>query len=273
MALYYSNEGMAFPYFDVPNGPVRGPDDVIAILTQAPPPGIAWMIYLLSGAAVVLFLVGWYARPTLLFHAASCSYYYFLQLHALESSFDRMLFVITVLLAMSRCDEIYSIKACSRRRLGLRASDTIPMWSQRLIMLQIVAIYFGTGVYKVMTPDWSTGEIFVNSLQGDWASPLGFWFVNLDLPAATSSLMVLQTILMEIWSPFFLFHPVLRKLFFVWGICFHIGIAIMLTIPPFLFMILSYPLFADPDWMRRACIQIEGRARRALGNRVSPDSA
>jgi len=268
VALYYSNEGMAFPYFDVPDGPIRGPDDIIAIVTQAPPPAIAWLLYVISGAAVVLFLVGWWARPALLFTTAFSSYYYFLQLHSFDSSFDRALFVITFLLAMSRCDEVYSIKAWHRRRSGQCADDTIPAWPQRLIMLQIVAIYFGTGVYKVMTPDWSTGEILMESLQGDWGTSVGFWFVNLDLPAATSSLLVLQTILMEIWSPFLLFHRVLRNFFFIWGTCFHVGIAIMLTIPPFLFMPLSYPLFADPEWIRRACVQIEGRVDQALRNRL-----
>jgi hypothetical protein len=58
-----------------------------------------------------------------------------------------------------------------QRRIGgknPRFGETIPIWPQRLVMLQVTAIYLGTGVYKVMTSDWSSGEIFESSLQGAW---------------------------------------------------------------------------------------------------------
>jgi len=275
VALYYSSEGMAFPFFPAPVGMPGTLDEVTGWLSQAPAPAVALSVYLFSGLVIILFLVGLRARAALSVHAVLLVYYYFLQMHTTESSYDRALFIITVLLAMSRCDEVFSLEATRRARRGEAARDSIPGWPQRLITFQIAFIYLGTGIYKLTTPDWSSGAILVDALESDWSTAVGFWFVSSSLPNAAFDLLVLQTILMEVWAPFLLFHPVLRKLFFLWGVSFHVGIAVMLNIPPFLFMVLSYVLFADPDWVRRYSLRAHSLVIRfrPAGRQVTESSS
>jgi hypothetical protein len=252
VALYYSSEGMAFPILDPPAGPASNLRDLLAILIQPPEPEVAYLLYAIVLGLAVLILVGWWTRPALIMFATLYCYYWLLQLHSLQSSFDRLVLVITILLACGECDAVFSLRARWRRRRGMDPVRLVPIWPARLIAAQIAFMYFGTGVFKILAPGWTGGEMLYYSLQGDWASPLAFWLVQWDLPMSFYHVMVLATIVIEVWAPWMLFHPVWQKPFFILGFCFHFSISVLLNIWPFMIMPAAYVLFIDPatfrDW-------------------------
>lgn len=274
--LDYSSEGMAFPYLLAPDEAAPELSAWVARLTQPPAPAVAWLLYAFTLLLIVLITVGWQTRPALLLFLAMYVYYWLMQIHSLQSSFDRLIFMITSFLAMGQCEAVYSLDAWLRRRRGMAAVDSIPFWPARLIAAQIAFMYVGTGIYKVMTPDWSGGNMLYYSLQGSWATPFAFWILQLNLDRGFYDAAVLLTILMEVWAPFMLFSPVWQKVFFAWGFCFHLGISLTLDIWPFMIVPLTYVLFLEPNAFRKFCNDLGRRLRQpqaALTNGVAGHAA
>ena len=260
--LYYSVEGMAFPYMDAPEGASNNLRDVLANLVQPAPVWVAWLLYGLMLTLIVLIIVGWWTRSALLLFSVMYSYYWLLQLHSLQSSFDRLLFVITVMLAMGECDAVYSLRAWIRKMRGERSVELIPIWPARLITMQIAFMYVGTGIYKIMTPAWAGGDMLIYSFQGDWASPVAFQILQLPLSKGVYDFVILMTILLELWAPFLLFHQTWQKLFFVLGFFFHLSISLTLNIWPFMIMPLTYILFVEPSAFKQFCDQVAAKWQR-----------
>lgn len=253
VALHFSNEGMAFPLFESPESGIHGLQDLIATLTQAPAPWVAWCGYIFTVMLVVLFTIGLWTRTSLVLYLLMFGYFYFVQIHARDTSFDRLVFIITGLLAMGRADAVYSIDSWRRRRRGLPSVEAIPLWPGRLITVQIAFMYFGAGAYKIMAEPWCQGEMLYYTLMGNWASPRAFWVVRNFPYMGLFDVIVLATMIMEVYAPILLFHRRWQKVVFVWGVLFHVAIADFLNIWPFMFMPLTYVLFLDPGWVQVAC--------------------
>lgn len=262
ISLHFSNEGMAFPLFAVP---AKGIDDLVGLIgyvCQAPTPLVAWICYVFTILLVVLFTIGWWARVSLVMYLVMFAYFYFVQIHARDTTFDRLAFVVTGLLAMGRCDAVYSLSAWYHRRRGAEDVIEIPLWPARLIALQIAFMYFGAGVFKIAAEPWSHGEMLYFTLIGNWASPAAFWIVRTLPYLGVFDVLVLATMIMEVHAPIFLFNRRLQKIVFVCGGLFHVAIAILLNLWPFMFMPLAYILFLDPSSVHDVCVGIEQRIRR-----------
>lgn len=249
--LYYSSEGVPFPYLSPPEGELTSVFDLLAVLVQPPPPWLAWILYSFALLLSVLIIVGWCARTALTLYAMMCIYYWLLHMHTINTSYDRLAFVITVVLAMSKCSAVYSIDVWNRKRCGGIAEEYVPIWPARVIAMQIAFMYVGTGIYKVSSPAWDDGTILRYSLQGDWGSPLAFWILQFDINQAVFNGAALVTILIEVWAPFMLFHSRMKWVFFVLGFLFHLGIALTLNIWGFMIMPMTYILFIEPSAFKR----------------------
>jgi hypothetical protein len=127
--------------------------------------------------------------------------------------------------------------------------------------VQVAFMYWGTGVFKLLSPAWAGGEMLAYSLMGDWASRAAFWLLQWNLPWGVFDVIVLTTILMELYAPFLLFHPSWQKWFFAWGVVFHTGIGVCLNIWPFMVMPLSYVLFIEPARVKRMAEWVGARLR------------
>lgn len=257
VTFFYSSEGVPRPLITPSNGDVKSLYDLVAVLVQPPPPWLAWILYGFMLVLCVLIIVGCSARTALTIYAIMFVYFWLLHLHTINTSYDRLAFISTVILAMSECDAVFSLDAWGRKKRGEPQVERIPVWPGRLIAVQIAFMYVGTGIYKVFAPAWNDGTILKYSLQGDWGSPLAFWLIQFDWSSRLCDFAVLLTILIEVWAPFMLFHPQLKILFFVLGFFFHFGIALTLNIWGFLFMPLTYILFVDPLTCKRFCDRID----------------
>jgi uncharacterized membrane protein YphA (DoxX/SURF4 family) len=266
--LHFACEGMAFPLFERPTEGILNFQGLIATVTQPPTPGWAWAAYCFTLTLCLLFTVGLYTRFALFLYLVMFAYFYFVQIHARDTSFDRLLFIVTGLLWMGRSDAALSVSSWLRHRRGGQRIQEIPLWPARAIALQIAIMYFGASAYKVLAEPWCHGEMLYYTFMGNWASPRAFWLVRTFPQLGLYDLMVFMTMVMELYAPILLFHRRRQKLVFLWGIVFHILIADLLSIWPFMFMPLTYVLFVDPARVRECCASAFGRRSKAsaLGN-------
>lgn len=255
--LHFSNEGMAFSLFEAPSDGIHGFRDLIAYLTQPASPWVAWCCYGITVVLIIMFTFGLWARTSLTLYLLMFGYFYFVQIHARDTTFDRLAYIITGLLAMGRVDAVYSIASWRRRRRGLSTVEEIPLWPGRLIAVQIAFMYFGAGAYKILAEPWCHGEMLYYTLMGNWASPRAFWIVRTFPYLGLYDILVLATMIMEVYAPIFLFDRRWQKLVLVAGFLFHVALADLLNLWPFMFMPLTYVLFLEPGWVRESCVRFE----------------
>jgi hypothetical protein len=271
--LFLSNDGFHFPLFQAAGLSLEA-RHIFGWMTQPVSPAAAWAIYGATLATTLLITVGLFTRVALALHLLATTYYWALHLHMLNSSFHRLDYVITFIMLWSPCNRALSVDSWLHRRAGdARFGAETALWSQRLVCMQIVMMYLGTGFFKMVSPAWTNGENLITSLMGDWASKAGFAILRWNLPVGIYDLLTAFIILFELYAVFMLFHPKRQVAFFVIGFVFHLVIAITLNIWPFMIMPMSYVLFVNPsrvkNWMHKAGRRLHAR----LGDRIWQGSA
>lgn len=243
VTLFFSGEGMYFPFVDVPENGAESFADLLGMLTPPMPPAAAWGLFLVMLASLVLWTVGWWTKAALGVFIASFVYHYLLYFHMQNTAYDRTLFVILLILIPSPCDRALSLDARYRRE---DATPEVPLWTQRLICVQIALVYLGTGLFKISSTTWANGTVLYKAMQGNWATPASFWLIRQDLSLGWYDLAALLTKLFEIYAAVFIFLPRWRPWVFAGGLAFHLSIAVLLGIWQFLFIPLTYVLFVEP---------------------------
>ena len=132
-------------------------------------------------------------------------------------------------------------------------TSEIAFWPARLIGLQIMAVYVGTGWNKIFSEAWHGGEVLHYALIGGWASPVAFGFVRLVPDMWFYDVAVFSTIAFELFAPIGLYASRCQPWFFTAGFMFHLGIAVTLQIWQFLAMPAAYILFVEPSRVRDLC--------------------
>jgi len=193
--------------------------------------------------ALVLFTLGIWARFAALLFCMTFIYHYFIFFYFSEASYDKVNLIIMAILVFSPCDEAFSVKSWLRRRRGIPAKASYPLWTQQLICLEIAAVYFGAGVYKILSGAWNGGEVIYTALMADWSSPLSFWLARQGLQMGWYDIMLLMVIFFELTAWFMLFNKKYQKLWMIGGIIFHLSNALLLNIWAFLNFPLTYGLF------------------------------
>ncbi len=228
--LLFSSHGVYVPYL-VPD--------------LAPPPLGAWLLYLAMLGATVSLLVGY--RTTL---SAWClcllfAHHYFLQLAIKQSSFDRLIGIYLLILCFAGAGSTWSLDA----RAG-RARPT-SVWAERMIMFQTVALYFGAGFWKAVNPHWHGGEMMWFTLQGMFATDVGFTIVRLGLPAWVWDAATIGIIVAEILLGLAFLFRRLRPSAIVAGTFFHLANCVILNIPEFIISITPYAVFMRDETLQR----------------------
>ena len=173
--------------------------------------------------------------------------------------------LVLLLLTFSPAGESFSVPALIRRlRRGAGPSDrTAPLTSQRLIQLQVSIVYGYASLHKmtaaylngrvltiIMAPAIANGRLgtILSILPASLAEALQ---TAMDRPAVWA-VAAWSTVLLELSLAFALWIPRVRKPAMIFGICFHLSIAILMNIDTFsLAMIGSYLLFLDPETLPR----------------------
>ena len=212
-------------------------------------------LQLLLAAAVI---VGRGARPALLVCASIGIY--LLLCDRLQFHHNRYaLFCYAWLLSFSPCDQNLVAGRPSR------ASPAHgPLWAARLMQLQCILIYLGSGGSKLLDPDWRGGLVLFDRFAryGEQALSRGVppSLVEALSRAETTSLLAKIAIATELGLAVGLMFRRTRVVALWWGVWFHLTIEVTSKVEGFTWLTLAaYALFATHD----------GRARKLRWNPAS----
>lgn len=232
--LMFSNEGIAIPLL---------PFDAPGLHT-------AWLLYGIFLACLALVTLG------LCFRLASAGafvlavYHWFLSLHHFGTSFDLLYVFLLLCLALSEADATYSLRMYIEKG-SVFAWKPVSIFAQRLIAVQITMTYFGVAMQKLWLPDFQGGEILSWSFMGLWATPIAFWTVNHIHSMLVFDWWNFLVKVCEIALPIGLWIRPIQKWTFLGGILFHIFLVALLGMWWFLAMIATYPLFLEPEVVKK----------------------
>ncbi|TSC78804.1 MAG: HTTM domain protein [Candidatus Peregrinibacteria bacterium Gr01-1014_25] len=246
IAASASRAGIVLPHPDV--------GGVLAILFLPPPAWAAQLVVAVLVASLLCVAAGMGMRVAAAVAVLLWMYEWLLSFHLFNTSFDRLFPFLLVVLACSGADRAFSIRMKMRHGSWFAWEPVSIVW-QRIIAVQIAAVYLGVGWQKLWLPDWQSGEVLAWGLVGRWGTPLGFWLARQNLPMAVYDALVFHVKLFEFAMPVGLWIPGWRWIFFVWGALFHTLIALLLGIWWFLVLIPAYVVFFPPeevsDWLER----------------------
>ena len=197
----------------------------------------------------------------------------------LHNSGDNVRQILLFYLMLAPCGAAWSLSSWHmRRKRGEERPAFIHPWAIRLLLIQMMAIYFVNGAWKFMGEDWRGGEIMHRVM----ANVLWTRFSYDQLPhiPGAIALMTWTTLLWELGFPALVLMPKLRAPTLWLGVVFHVATAVLLTLGPFpLYMLCLYlpfvpwekyrlagTLAAEPSFIpRHAGIDFEGPGVDAAG--------
>ena len=221
-------------------GPLRE-----SILHHWQSPAAAWLVVGLTAAAALGLTLGWRTRAM-----ALVNYLGLLTIHhrnlATASGADVLLVVVSFYLLLSPCGAAYSLDARRRdRRRGTEAEPLILPWAQRLIQLQVSAVYFITAALKAGGSTWQDGTALHYVLNN--GEVRRFTFGLTDYPIAINA-MTHGALLLEFALAFLLWVRAARPWIIPLGIGLHVAIGLTINIPIFGELITAcYLTYLAPD--------------------------
>lgn len=235
---YFSNTGLALPYWEPHAG-------ALSMLLTHPPLGIAYILYGLLLIASIGILLGWHFRFLGALAAALLVYFTLLSFHNFLASWGRLLFFTLIVLGMSGADRTYSLRI-RREKGSWNAWEAVPAWPQRIIAIQIAALYLGVGLQKAYLPDWQGGEILAYAFVNGWSTPLAHSIAQWNLPIAIYDVLTIAVKLLHVLLPIGLWMPRYQRWCFCAGAMFHIGVTLIMGMWWFLILIPLYAAFVEP---------------------------
>jgi hypothetical protein len=156
----------------------------------------------------------------------------------MHNSGDQVRNILLFFLMLSPCGAIWTLSTWRQRPANTEAVLIHP-WPLRLLLLQLVAIYFMNGVYKLRGEHWQDGTALAQAL-GDsgWTR----WsFADWPRPAWLLQFMSWTVLAWELGFPLCMWIPRLRVPALVFGVLFHVGTGITMRLGPFpLYMLCLY---------------------------------
>jgi hypothetical protein len=216
-----------------------------SLLAGVESPGVLWAVTLLWGLSALLLLVGLAARwSAAVAWALSIS---FLNLNPfLHNAGDTVRIIVLFYLMLSPCGAVWSVDAWLQRRVGAGPVYVAP-WPLRLLFVQLVAIYFFNGVFKLAGKGWHEGNVLhyvlADPAQTRWS------YAELPLPWWGAQALTWTVLAWEILFPLLVLMPMTRTLALVMGVLFHLGIGVSIELGFFPFYMLSLYLPLLP-WER-----------------------
>ena len=141
-----------------------------------------------------------------------------------------------------------------------------PRQRHSLIRLQLVVLYFGAALNKVLDPDWRSGQFFENWVTHVLRYPGYARFSGLLPPLALSALLDWLAIATEAALALGFLVPRLRRSAIVLGVLWHTGLLLLTgrTFGMFFYALLSAYLAVAP-WPRAPLTLLYTPARRVAG--------
>lgn len=126
-------------------------------------------------------------------------------------------------------------------------------WPLRMVQVLLVSHYFASALCKMFQGHWlEADDVLWTQVQGFYMTDFAAWLVR-TLPDWTWAGMQHQALAFELLAPLLFGIRRLRPLAFVWGIAFHLVIALSMYRLIFFSaqMIALYLVFVPPEWFHR----------------------
>ncbi len=142
----------------------------------------------------------------------------------------------------------------TRKTQPARSARQVEIWPLRLLQIQLVAIYFYSGVFKLAFPEWRSGNALFYALGNELFGRFDFgWLAKFPLTvhALTYTTLAFELLLF----PLFVWLRPVRLPLLLFGFLFHVCIAASMKIGCFLeAMSMFYLAFViEYDWMKKSC--------------------
>jgi hypothetical protein len=231
---------------------------------------VTWVI------AGVFMLIGFCTRASVLIvWACSVSFSNINTLN--DNAGDQVRTIALFYLMLSRCGAVWSVDGWLARKLGRSPGPVyVYPWVLRLLLIQMVFIYFVNGLSKIVGSDWREGNTLYYVLND---LTLARWsYASFPIPLLLTRLMTWSVLVWEFTFPIWMVLPWLvsgicvglrlrsrfafkvirflrqvRAVMLVFGVLFHVGILVMMELGYFgMYMICLYlPLVPWERWLAR----------------------
>lgn len=209
-------------------------------------PGHAALLtgHLIFLGCLLMMIVGWFPRLA----AAIAFFLHVSFMHRnIAVSFGVDLIATFYLFYLIFSDASFSKKTHSAKDNWVSDLGSV---SYRLCQVQLCVIYAYSGIEKLKGVSWWGGSALWDVLANPMLIKADFgWLVHF-LPIL--ALMAYLTLLWEVYFPVLIWIPKWRPWMLVFGVLFHVGIAVSVNIPFFSLMMMSfYILFIDREHWNR----------------------
>ena len=234
-----------------------------AAFFSAGAPGLIFvspLFFVLSGMA----LVGFRTKPALLGLSLILAFFYFAGPKIGQSEWGHhhayMLLLAVALLSGAPCEKSYSVDRwlalAEARKVGAPAPEERGfLWAQRLIVLQMGALYFWTAIDKT-TPSFLSGARLERIFEWAYAGHPAYAFLTQPFLLAAASTTVM---IVEYFLAFALIAGRFKRAAFVIAVGLHVAFYFLLKVDTYsATMIVLYLLYADPDRLHRAIDTLQG---------------
>lgn len=189
--------------------------------TLAPPAWLALGLCLFLVAASFALAIGFKTRTSLAITLAIWNCFFLID-HINEKAWHSIAIVNLIILFFCSSNARLSLDDFLRRKKGqVRLPATIVAWPFRLLQIQIVQVYFFSGLVKLYSNDWANGTTLKQIFASRWATDFGVWVTGW-MPDAGFYLMSASLIIYEIFAGILLFIPGLRQYAVIFGVTFHV---------------------------------------------------
>jgi hypothetical protein len=244
----------------------------------APPAWLAWWLYILAMMLIAAFTAGYKTKLITPVLFLLFLYHFFLNIAVKACSYDRLLLVSLALMCFADSNRVWSL-ACGNNKAD-SGEPKVSAWVTRLLALHLAIFYLMTGLFKLLSPGWHSGEVLRGVMSSVYASGAGFVVLGWKPPAELFDLMAASLIVFELTCPFFFFIRRLelsitinqsllsitfehvQRWFFLCGLSFHLGVWMFMQLPQFMICPIGYVLFVEGnelhDLVHQLWRQIQG---------------
>lgn len=180
------------------------------------------------------------------------------------NSGDGLMRMMGIYLMFSHCGSSLSVDAWLKKRAGVAATQTeFAIWAQRLMQLQICAVYLHSVLAKSFGTPWLDGTTvyYVLQLREFYRVQLPFLLTSIWF----SKVLTWGTLFAETAMFTLVWVKELRYYVLALGLLLHAGIELTMNIPQFeTLMMSSYILFVDPQHLQWLLDRLIGKRGQPL---------
>ncbi len=189
---------------------------------------------------------------------------------SIDNAGDEIRGIILFYLMLSPCGAAWSLDSWWRRFRGRRSGPAfISPWALRLLFVQMVWIYFSNGLFKLSGDRWRSGDslyfVLADLTLARWS------YAQIPVPYFLTRLLSWGVLIWEAGFPLWVALPWTRRVALLFGVAFHLGIAVTMELGFFVpYMLTLYlPLLPWDRWTDLAC-GFASKHRPAAAASVSP---